>query len=153
MKDNIKTSVVSGFPGVGKSYYVNHGEGSDYMPQGFALDSDSSKFPKEGFPKNYIQHIKENMGKVKIIFVSSHQEVRKALVEENIDFTLCYPHKGLKLEYLKRYIDRGSPIQFIELLFVNWEIWIDDCFNQRGCSHKVMNKGEYLYNIKELLIK
>ena len=151
MEEQLITTVISGFPGVGKSYYVNHGEGSDYMPQGFALDSDSSRFDKENFPQNYIKHIKENIGKVKIIFVSSHKEVRKALVAEKIDFTLCYPNKGLKAQYLKRYVDRGSPIQFIELVLNNWENWLDDCFEQKGCRHVVMNDGEYLYNLKGLI--
>ena len=87
--DKIETIVVSGFPGVGKSYYVNYGESNDYMPQGFALDSDSSKFDKKEFPQNYIDHIKNNIGKVKIIFVSSHKEVREELVKNNIRFVLA----------------------------------------------------------------
>ena len=105
MKKNIKTIVVSGFPGVGKSYYVNYGEGSDYMPQGFAIDSDSSTFDKSNFPKNYIEHIKENIGKVKIIFVSSHKEVRDALVKNNIDFTLAYPN--IDLTELMIYVQKA----------------------------------------------
>lgn len=56
------------------------------------LDSDSSNFSwvkdengnntKERnpeFPKNYIEHIKSNIGKVDVIFVSSHKVVREAL--------------------------------------------------------------------------
>ena len=44
-----KQLVISGFPGTGKSYYIARVEGSDYMPQGFASDSDSSKFDKSNF--------------------------------------------------------------------------------------------------------
>ena len=40
------TIVVAGFPGTGKSHFVN----GDYVPDGFALDSDSSKFDKERSP-------------------------------------------------------------------------------------------------------
>lgn len=39
----MEQKVISGFPGTGKSYYIARG---DYMPQGFASDSDSSGFPK-----------------------------------------------------------------------------------------------------------
>ncbi len=116
MKKNIETIVVSGFPGVGKSYYVSRGEGSDYMPQGFAIDSDSSTFDKSNFPKNYIEHIKSNIGKVKIIFVSSHKEVRDALVDAKIDFTLAYPYANLKDEYIERYKERGSDDGFINYI-------------------------------------
>lgn len=146
----IETKIISGFPGTGKSYYVNYGEGNDYMPQGFALDSDSSKFDKSKFPQNYIKHIKENIGKAKIIFVSSHKEVRDALVENNIPFTLVYPNKTLKIEYIKRYIQRGSPDAFIDLIYENWNNWIEELQNQEKCKHLVLNEGEYMYNIKLL---
>ena len=42
------------------------------------------------FPKNYIEHIKENIGKVDYIFVSTHEEVRKALTDAGIEFILVY---------------------------------------------------------------
>ena len=146
MKNNIKTIVVSGFPGVGKSYYVNHGKGSDYMPQGFAIDSDSSTFDKSNFPKNYIEHIKENIGKVKIIFVSSHKEVRDALVDANIDFTLAYPCSNLKYEYIKRYKERGSSDGFINFISDNWDNFILDLRCQKRCKHLVLKEKEFLYN-------
>ena len=87
------------FPGTGKSYCYNN----DNNPCLIILDSDSSKFDKAGFPENYIQHIKENIGKVDIIFISTHEEVRSALVENSLDFTLIYPEKILKNEYIQRY--------------------------------------------------
>ena len=57
------------------------------------LDSDSSTFDKKDFPENYIKHIKENIGKVDIIFVSSHQVVRNAMKENNIPYSIYYPSK------------------------------------------------------------
>lgn len=47
----MKTKVYSAFPGVGKTTYFNTTSKN-------VLDSDSSKFDKREFPKNYIQHIK-----------------------------------------------------------------------------------------------
>ena len=137
------TQIVSGFPGVGKSYYIARGEGSDYMPQGYAIDLDSSRY---NTPENYITAIKEKIGKASIIFISSHKEVREALIKEEIDFTLAYPTKECKIEYIKRYIDRGSPEEFIDRIYKNWDNWIQECFDQKGCTHLVLNKGEYLYN-------
>jgi len=144
MKEEIKTIIVSGFPGTGKSHYVNYGEGSGYMPQGFAIDSDSSKFDKSNFPCNYIEHIKSNIGKVKIIFVSSHKEVREAMVKNNIPFTLAYPNKSIKIEYIKRYVDRGSSVSFIDLIYKNWDNWLNELQAQKKCKHLVLNEGEYL---------
>ena len=53
-----KTKLVLGFPGVGKTMYYMKKKGKVDV-----LDSDSSTFPKECFPSNYIEHILENIGK------------------------------------------------------------------------------------------
>jgi hypothetical protein len=89
---NFKTKIISAFPGVGKSVY--HSKYPD-----ITLDSDSSNFSwikddngnnteerNPDFPKNYIEHIKSNIGKYKYIFVSSHKEVRNALFDNCIFF-------------------------------------------------------------------
>jgi hypothetical protein len=60
---------------------------SGYMPQGFATDSDSSKFDKANFPDNYIEHIKQKISEgYARIFISSHKEVREALVKNGLEF-------------------------------------------------------------------
>ena len=140
--------VISGFPGTGKSYYIERGEGSDYMPQGFASDSDSSKFDKSNFPQNYIQHIKEliNKGTARI-FVSSHKEVREALVKEGIEFILVYPKRELKQEYIERYKQRGSPDSFINLISENWDNWITELEKQKDCEHKQLESNQFMYSI------
>lgn len=98
------------------------------------LDSDSSSFSwievdghkirNTEFPNNYIQHIKENIGKYEFIFVSSHEEVRKALVKNCIFFYLMYPNITEKEMYIQRYKERGSSDEFINLISENWEKWI-----------------------------
>lgn len=151
MQDKIKTMVVSGFPGTGKSYFVNYGEGSGYMPQGFAVDSDSSKFNKSEFPDNYIKHIKSGIGVHRIIFVSSHKEVRNALVENNIFFTLVYPDLELKKEYINRYKKRGSDDGFIDFISDNWNNFLNDLRYQKGCNHLVLKENEFMSNTLELI--
>jgi len=116
-KFNKKTLVISGFPGIGKSHFFRKNKDK------VVLDSDSSKFSwiEKGirhpdFPNNYIKYIKENLayinplgvGKADIILVSSHKNVRDALVENDIPFTLVYPSRDIKEEYLQRYKDRGE---------------------------------------------
>ena len=143
-KDN--TLVVSGFPGVGKSYFAGKERYREGNHKLITLDADSSSFDKGGFPLNYISHIKSKLGKVDILFVSSDWEVRKSLVNNGIFFTLVYPNKSLKIEYLKRYAERGDSDEFINSLLSKWNVWLDELGNQNGCVHLVLNSGEYLWD-------
>ena len=111
------------------------------------MDSDSSTFDKSEFPKNYIQHIKSNIGEADIILVSSHKEVRDALVNQGIDFKLVYPARDIKDEYIQRYIDRGNDGKFVELLKQNWENWMTELEEQKGCNKIELKKGQYLSDI------
>lgn len=133
---NKETMVIAAFPGTGKSYCTKN-EAEKFNG---VLDSDSSNYSwikdKDGnntternpdFPRNYIEHIKENLGKVDVIFVSSHKEVREALEKENIKYFLVYPNVFQKDEYIKRYKNRGNTDKFVRMLETNWEEWINDC--------------------------
>ena len=136
-----ETKLISAFPGVGKSHlYKNKGNK-------IILDSDSSKFDKKNFPKNYIKHIKNNMGKADIILISSHDVVRDALVTNNLYFTLVYPDKSIKDEYIQRYRDRGNKDNFVKLLEDNWDSWISDMENQKGAEHIKLQSGQYLSDV------
>ena len=137
------TLVISAFPGCGKSYYHRQSQSRGLT----VLDSDSSKFDKSDFPRNYIEHIKENIGKADVILVSSHKDVRDALVENRIPFTLVYPELSLKDEWLQRYIDRGSPEIFISLLSEHWELWIGELDEQTNCDKVKLKEGEYLSDV------
>jgi len=145
-KMNINQMIISAFPGTGKTSYCNLY--SDYIPDIFASDSDSSNFDKSEFPRNYIEHIKQKkeQGYYRI-FVSSHKEVRDALVENGLEFTLVYPKKELKDEYIKRYKERGSSEDFINLISENWENWIDELQSQKGCRHIQLETNQFLSNV------
>lgn len=133
-----KTMIVSAFPGCGKTFLFNNND---------KIILDSSKFDKAFFPQNYIEHIKENIGKADIILVSSHKEVRAALFENKIDFILVYPRKELKEEYIKRYEQRGSPEGFINLISNNWTSWVGELSNQKGCYHCQLSTNQYISDI------
>ena len=149
----MKTKVISAFPGTGKSWAFNNLKDEYTM-----LDSDSSNFSwigEEGerhpdFPKNYIKHIKSNIGKVDFIFVSSHAVVREALKKAKIKFILVYPHKNRKEEYIKKYRDRNSSEAFIKLLDENWNEWISECENDKNTDLKrILFADSNLANILE----
>lgn len=151
-----KTFVISAFPGCGKSYCFNtlNGKGIDI------LDSDSSKFSwiydsngnntgirNPEFPNNYINHIKENIGKVDIIFVSSHKIVRDALLQNNIKTILIYPHKHCKNEWIKRFINRGNDEKFIKFISDNWDDFIDDVDSINPKTTRYVSGNSIFYKI------
>lgn len=149
MKD---TKIISAFPACGKTYVFEN------FKDKVILDSDSSKFSwvmvanqkvrNPDFPKNYISHIKENIGKADYILVSTHENVRKALEEAGIDFYLIYPDRSLKEEWIGRCFLRGSGEKFCQLIADNWDNWIDG-LEKDSKKHKFMKllNNEYLSHV------
>lgn len=134
--------IISAFPGTGKSFYTQQTNSK------IITDSDSSLFNKTEFPENYIQHIKQKINEnYSIIFVSSHKEVRDALVLNNLEFTLIYPNINLKQEYIQRYTQRGSSESFIKLLENNWDLWIKELQLQQNCKHIELESNQFISNI------
>lgn len=139
----VDTLLCAAFPGTGKTTMFNKYAGTKKI----ILDSDSSQFNKDQFPQNYLQHIKENIGKADIICISSHKEVREALVANGLPFVLIYPHRSLKDEYIARYTDRGNSHFFIELVEKNWDLWIDECEQQEGCTQIALPSMIFVDNV------
>lgn len=143
----IKTLVISAFPACGKSYAFRNYRNDKLK----ILDSDSSLFSwlphkldgaKERNPdflNNYIQHIKDNIGKQHIIFVSSHENVRTAMTEAGITFATVYPKRNLMNEFVGRMYLRGNNDKFIKFITDNWEDFMDEI--ERG------NWGDFLYRL------
>lgn len=150
----IKTKIISAFPCCGKSYAFNHYQSHYYM-----LDSDSSEFSwikdKDGnntkernpeFPNNYIRHIQDNLGKVDIIFVSSHKQVREALDDASIRYCTVYPKRTMLNEWVGRMYRRGDSVEFIQFIIDNWnefmyELWHED---NNGFGTHYLGNNEYL---------
>lgn len=139
--------VVSAFPGCGKSTL------SKQYPQ--ISDSDSSLFDKSDFPRNYIQHIGNRVAQRKCTFVSSHDVVRKALEDCGLSYVLVYPDIQCKDEYIKRYIERagtGGAMNadenpFANLMAKNWDNWVTQCAEQRGCLRIQLAPGQFLADV------
>lgn len=146
------TRVVAAFPATGKSYLASR------MPG--VADSDSSQFswtyrgPPERhphWPGNYIDHLNElRRSSLGLVLVSTHAEVRAALVQHGIDFTLVYPMVELREEYRERMEHRGSPPALIaKVIDELWEPALAECRAQRGCYHVELCSGGYLANVPE----
>jgi hypothetical protein len=142
----MRTKIVSAFPGVGKTtYHKNNPEttlDSDSSGFSWVIDEHGNKTRNPHFPQNYIDHIKQNIGKYNYIFVSSHKEVRDALLDNCLFFYLVYPDDERKDEFIQRYRDRGNDENFIKLVDSKWDEWMSEFYwADRGC--------EKLYAYKE----
>ena len=102
------------------------------------------------FPNNYIQYIKDNIGKVDYIFVDTHKEVIKALNDAGIDFALIFPEQTLKEEWVGRCYLRGAGTTFCDLIASQWDNWILDMEMEVVCNHREhyrLKHGEYLSDV------
>lgn len=135
--------LISAFPGCGKTTVQRLLKDKIRI-----IDSDSSTFPKDNFPQNYIEHIKENIPNQDVIFISSHETVRKALAEEGIRYMLYIPDISRKEEFLGLYKLRGNNEAFIQLLDKNFESFLDSCQNDKFATAIVTlkNNGEFIGN-------
>lgn len=141
--------LVSAFPATGKSYLAR--EYPDHI-----VDSDSSAFSWEwmsfeerrrhpDWPNNYVVAIEEWLAAGnRTVFVSTHQELRDALVAARIPFLLVYPRADLRWEYMDRIAKRGSPQPFISKLNREWLSMMRSLQEQTGCAHVVLGPGEFL---------
>jgi len=158
------TLVISGFPGVGRSSYAqDHPSVLNIDSPEFSwlrdadgtikTDANGAKIRHPDFPNNYMEHIRGNMGYADIIFVSSHDNVREALNKVSIPHVLVYPAAEMKDEMVKRYIDRGSPQSFVDLIKKNWDNFINSMKND-PCPNKVeLKPGQYLKDVLGDIVK
>lgn len=142
--------LVSAFPATGKSYIAQGTPG--------VIDSDSSAFSwvyphpevrdrHPDWPHNYVAHIRELLRatSVRLVLVSTHAEVRRALAAEDIPFTLVIPAVGLREEYRQRMLERGSPEPLVRKVIDElWDQALAECLVQEGCRRIVLGRGEYL---------
>lgn len=142
---------------MGKSY-VTKNNTSDWK----ITDSDSSKFswivdPVTGektrnpnFIKDYMSHIWGCTVEFDIIFVSTHKEVRKALLDSagNFPFFIAYPKREAKDFYLECYKQRGSNDAFIKLMNDHWDEFIDEIEEDIAKNRQIigiqLDSGEHL---------
>ena len=129
----MKTVIVAAFPGMGKTYMSKVGGGKK------CLDLDSSRYHwiwKDGkqtaeenpdFIRDYLAAIaKELEDQVyDAVFISSHDEVRKALKAANIKYFLVFPYYGDRKYYIGLYRQRGNSERFIKRMDKNYCGWVE----------------------------
>lgn len=145
LNKEIKTVIILGFPGIGKTYLKEKLKTSGIHIK----DSDSSEFDKSQFPTNYINYIKSQIGTTDILLCSTHAEVREAIYNDDYLMQHCpiyivYPNINLKDEYIRRFKIRGNNDTFINLIETNWNKWITEISNENIFQKIELGKNEYL---------
>lgn len=141
---NNQAVVISAFPGCGKTFAYT------LLNKKFKiLDSDDILLDKKGFPNTYISSVINNISQYDIIFVSAHASVRKALNENGIYYTLYYPHKRRKEEFIQNYKDRYSDSKMIVYLTKNYDRLVDeiDYVEEENYSKIILeNNDDFILN-------
>ena len=151
-----KEYIICGFSGVGKST-------AEYKQKDI-VDMESSGFShvwRNGFygwgknpefPSNYIDRLCELIDNHAFTYylMSCHQEVREELKARGLDYIIVMPTIEQKNEYLKRWLKRGSPIEFIKLMNNKWEDMIKSC-EEDDAPKIYLSSGEYISDLICLL--
>lgn len=152
------TKIISAFPACGKTYLFNKYKNyssikfmdSDSSEFHWVYDKDNKKTLNPNWPINYIEHIKENIGKADIIFVSSHDEIRDLLFDNNIEYTLVVPYDRITCmyEWVGRMYCRNNKPEFINNIINNWNKWLCDISNKINYNDIIyLTESEYLDDI------
>lgn len=115
----------------------------------------SVKKRNPNFVKDYINHIKENIGRVDIIFVSSHLEVRQALQDNGIEYYTVYPSKNMLNEWVGRMYLRGNDSEFIDKQIEMWDKNIGNIDNEPHGKfvYRLNANGDYIGPVVEDIIE
>lgn len=123
--------VICGFSGVGKSTAEQKNRSIyDLESSGWSWDfKHDPPTRKPDFPANYIDNLERMMEDLpcSAFLLSCHAEVRRELQNRGIPYIIVMPRPQLKNEYLKRWLRRGSDMEFIEHMNDAWDDMISSC--------------------------
>ena len=134
--------IICGFPGIGKSYLAKKEPG--------VVDLESTPFKKDWEVYSNVANHMNNNGYT--VLVSSHKEMRNALLQKNIPFTVIMPLYNEKPIYINRYIDRGNDPAFIQMMKFNYDSFIYELTNDDRLDRKYLYGDTYLSQLYYMMI-
>lgn len=148
----IPTTIVSGFPGIGKSFIAKKFplmvRDLDSSPFHWKDDEDGNKIENPLWPGSYINAIKAlNMsGMYMNVMVSSHKLIREEMAKAGIKYTNVFPENTPKMKkiIIDRYRTRGSSPEFIENLDKHWDEYISEMKNDTNSVRNIELNPESL---------
>ena len=140
-----RTPIIAAFCGTGKTYTC---QGS----AGRLIEFECWEYSnRPGFPHSIVNDIISEYGTVDGIFISTNPMVLNALPSK-MDVVLIYPDLSLKDEYISRFVNRGSPDDFISMLSKYWKPWIVEAMAQPIERHIVLKSGKYIESVLPKLL-
>lgn len=109
------TKIICGFAGIGKSSLARNRAG--------VVDLESTPFEKDW--DRYTKVAKHMADNGYTVLVSCHKELRQAFQEKGIPYILALPPKEKRIEYIKRYKERGNDEAFVKMMNQNWEKFLE----------------------------
>lgn len=145
------STIICGFSGIGKSTAEQKNrkildfESSGYsniFENGFVVSRNKD------FPKNYIDKLEDLMKNDEAYYylLSCHEDVRNELKARGLKYIIVLPYMECINEYKKRWLKRGSDIDFITKMNERWEEMINSC--AKDTVPKIyLDEHEYLSDI------
>lgn len=96
------------------------------------------------FPDNFIQYIKENIGKVDVIFVDSDIRIRQWLDKAKIKFVTVYPWNSCLSEWVGRMYLQDYPDFIIRNKINGWHHEVYTVEEPYGDLLSRLSYGEYI---------
>lgn len=145
------STIICGFSGIGKTTAEQkHRQILDMESSGYShiWENGIEKGRNPQFPRNYINKLEELIENDEAYYylLSCHEDVRNELKARGLKYIIVLPYWECKNEYIKRWLKRGSPIEFIKSMNDRWEVMINSCV--KDTAPKIyLNEHEYLSDI------
>lgn len=136
----VKTTIVSAFPGCGKTYMITHQK--KYSFSLYELET-TTYIKKIGWQKLYVENLEKYIGKVNFVLIPQHDVLIDELLYCSIPFVAVAPDNSEKLSCKERqlikqqwfgrfYLRDNSHIQNKELwmkkMVDNYDLWTNPSF-------------------------
>lgn len=159
--DKSRVLIISGYTCIGKTFFCNNEELRRSLDLGEVVDLDSSRYPRDNFPANYLEAIRREAdapapasrpGAARVILVSTFPGVATQLVRDGYYVAQVYPHGSAdcKREWLSRLERReagGRESRLYRLVSDQWDAWYEE-MGQRSVSHsRSVSAKDYLSSV------
>lgn len=145
------STIICGFSGIGKTTAEQkHRQILDMESSGYShiWENGIERGRNPQFPRNYIDKLEELIENDEAYYylLSCHEDVRNELKARGLQYIIVLPYWECKNEYIKRWLKRGSDIDFITQMDKRWEVMINSCV--KDTAPKIyLNEHEYLSDI------
>jgi len=124
-------------------YYLDDND----IDRGEAGKADPDNEMRPEWPLNYVKAIETVMDKYDFVLIPSDYRVLGLLAGRQIPYTLVYPRRDCREEYLQRYINRGNTENFLSIFYEHWDWFIDSLEADMHDNHIVLQPHQFLSDV------